>query len=400
MNTANLDPILVADQWDYFDPGLPIPGTPMHQDPAMNAITEPNIVPQLANSPLCMSEPGLNHKSSERETDLVMHYVDYVSMGDQERGRRVHGSSKGWLLSTLLRSPGFYNTALSLSAYHQHLNATAGGEPGAAAYHDYQKDRLRATQIFECSQPGFLGENLICAVELARLETIGGNRERSHIYLRSALSLLEQPKIQNRACEITASFGLITPTSPSSFSSVASVTRQAPPPLPPETERKALSHSQALLAWMDILTCSVQRTMPAAHETYRSLLSNSSFCLCFRAVTGSESWILQTIMDVVALDTWKRDQETRGDLSVRQLVMRADEMTSAIEAKVGDLGATPGPPGQPSLGASARHDERPGPSLTLLYAQAALVYLNFIVSGPNCGALEVRQSIDCAIASW
>ncbi|CCF41413.1 PRO1A C6 Zink-finger protein [Colletotrichum higginsianum] len=400
MDTANLDPIFLADQWNYFDPGLPIPGTPMDQELAMNAMTESNIAPQLAKSPLSMSEPGLNPKSSEREMDLVMHYVDYVSIGDQEPGRRVHGSSKGWLLSTLLRSPGFYNTAISLSAYHQHLKATARGEPGAAAYHDYQKYRLRATQIFECSRPGFLGENLICAVELARLETVGGNRERSQSYLRSALSLLEQPKIQSRACGITASSGLITPTSPSSFSSGTMVTRQAPPPLPSETERKALSHSQALLAWMDILTCSVQRTMPAAHETYRSLLSNSSFCLCFRAVTGCESWILQTIMDVVALDTWKRDQEARRDLSIRQLVKRADEITSAIEANVGDLGAALGLPGQPSLGDSARNDERPGPSLTLLYAQAALVYLNFIVSGPNCGALEVRQSIDCAIASW
>ncbi|KAK1973903.1 PRO1A C6 zink-finger protein [Colletotrichum cereale] len=402
MKIADLDHmIFLSDQWRYIDSELDLTSTPMDQEQPMNKYTENNTLQRTCLS-ITTSEHRLDHQSSEREMDLVMHYVDYSSNREQEFGGEVFGPSKGWLLLTLMRSPAMYNAALSLSAYHQHLKAIDGNESGSTAYHDYEKYRLRARQIFECLQPDFPGENLICAVELARLEALGGNWEKSRDYLQCAMTLLQEPHMQDQAVEYTDSSkntGLTTPTSPTCFSTGTVVARQAPL-LPSDTERKALSYSQALLAWIDVLTCSAQRLVPGFHETYRCLLSNSDFCFSFQAVTSCESWVLQIIMDVVLLDAWKRDQETRRDLSIRDLVKRADEIASTIERRARSLGATRGLHEKPSLGLSAQHDGLPGQSMTLLYAHAALVYLNFIVSGPNSGAREIRQSIDLAITVW
>ncbi|WDK18398.1 PRO1A C6 Zink-finger protein [Colletotrichum graminicola] len=407
MSTTNLDPLIFPDdEWNYFDPGIESYGTPVnHEHPITNENNhfEDNNIPRLINLPVSKCEHCLDHRSSEREMDLVMHYVDHTSNKAQESRGRGYGSSKGWLLSTLLRSPELYNAALSLSAYHQHLSATAGSETGSIAWHDYEKYRLRARQIFEGSQPGDPSKNFVCAVELTRLEALGGNWERSQGYLHCALSLLENPHMQNGAVSTNSprNTGLITPTSQTCFSTGTVVTSLKPPELPSASERKALNCSRALLAWMDVLTCSAQRTVPGSHEVYRHLLSDDEFCISFQAVTGCESWVLQTIMDVVMLDSWKRDQETRRSLSIRELVRRADEIACAIKGReTSDSGANPGLHGPLSLGFPGRHGHSPGQSLTLLYARAALVYLNFIVSGPNSGAHEIRQSIDSAITVW
>ncbi|KAF0318375.1 PRO1A C6 Zink-finger protein [Colletotrichum asianum] len=158
---VNLDRILFGEEWSTFE------HHGMNTLPVQPASLPTPITPNVRFS-LATCEPHLTHQSSEREMDLVMYYLDHVF--PQLQGPHLN-QPRGWLLSALMASPGFYFAAIGTSAYCQHRDAQGDSGLRAVAYHDYQCYRSRSSKLFSDGSWGNIpGEALICAVHLYRLE--------------------------------------------------------------------------------------------------------------------------------------------------------------------------------------------------------------------------------------
>lgn len=185
---------------------------------------------------------------------------------------------------------------------------------------------------------------------------------------------------------------LITPTAPPALST------SYPSPM----ERKALEFFRALLVWNDILSCSTQRKAPSGAEAYRKLLADEEFAQNLRDVIGCESWILVTIMDATFLEIWKRDQEVQGNLSIRELVSRAEKIDSIIEKAIDRLSTIlqSHTPFTDTTSNQNNHSDRLHHVQTYIFAHSILIHLHTIVSGSLPGVPEIQQSVDRTISAW
>ena len=85
---------------------------------------------------------------------------------------------------------------------------------------------------------------------------------------------------------------------------------------------------RALLVWNDILSCSARKARPSGVESHRTLLADGDFAQDLRDTINCESWVLVSMLDATSLEMWKEHQETRGNLSIRELVSRAEKTKS------------------------------------------------------------------------
>ncbi|KAK2008848.1 hypothetical protein LZ32DRAFT_591289 [Colletotrichum eremochloae] len=410
-NEENGNPVTPApdiDQVDSSHMGLTLPG--YHWESFMSTeaglssmFVEPPMLTEPANLNLL---PGhghrLDHSSSERETDLIMNYISRTCAKASEGNRGRYAGSRGWLLQALLNSPGFYSTILSLSAYEEYLEPTISNDCRASAYRDYLYHRSRTAHLFSNSCVAtFRGEGLICAVQLAWLEALAGNSQQSQSYLQSSfrylheLEALEKNDQNAYPAENSQLPSPLSPTTSSSYAASGTQKHRNQRILCPD--EKVLAFSQSLLAWMDVLTSTIRGVAPSALDTYNRLLSSQDIHGSFENATGCEGWVLQAIMALSALSAWKDEQESRNELSIRTLVKRADAISTTIEDGTRQLAMADAPPSPMS---PHGFTSSPTPTLTILYAHAALVYLNMVVSGSNSAVPETSQCIESAIEVW
>ena len=176
------------------------------------------------------------------------------------------------------------------------------------------------------------------------------------------------------------------------------VIRNAPSPM----ESKALAFFTILLVWNDILSSSTRKQATVDSKGYRELLAKRDFALAFWDVAECDSWILSAVMDITTLDIWKREEECKGKLSIRELANRAGTIESTIEAHIKHLAelldsqaasTDAKPPGKID-GDYIRHVQ------TNILAHSILIELHAIVSGHWAGVPEINESIDRAILAW
>ena len=224
---------------------------------------------------------------------------------------------------------------------------------------------------------------------------------RSHLN-SAAQSLLKNGDITStyhvssprmRATSISSTFQqLITPT--------ASPAVATSPPS--SMERKALGFFLALLVWNDVLSCSTRKTKPAGVEIYQKLLADEDFAQNLQDTIGCESWILIAILDATSLEIWKRDQEAQGNLSIRELVSRAEKIESVLEQGIEKLstilqGLTPI---ADMASRQNSHSDRIQHVQTYIFAHSVLTHIHTIVSGSWPGVPEIQQSVNRAVSAW
>ena len=156
-------------------------------------------------------------------------------------------------------------------------------------------------------------------------------------------------------------------------------------------ERKAFTFFRVLLVWNDILSCSARKTTPVAVEGYRNLLADEQFTQDFRDIIGCESWILVAILDATLLEIWKRNLEAQGNLSIRELVSRAEKTESVLEQGIERISHIIQ---DPTTVTETYHVQ------TYIFAHSILTHLHTIVSGSWPNVPEIQQSVDRAIAAW
>ena len=167
-------------------------------------------------------------------------------------------------------------------------------------------------------------------------------------------------------------------------------------------ERRALGFFRALLVWNDILSCSSRKTRPLDVERYRTLLAEGDFSRELRDTIGCESWILVSILDATSLEIWKRHQDAQENLSIRELVSRAEKIESFVEQGIKKLsivleGLTPC---ANTDSCQNSHGHRRHHVQTYIFAHSVLAHLHSIVSGSYPGVPEIQQSVNRAISAW
>ena len=167
-------------------------------------------------------------------------------------------------------------------------------------------------------------------------------------------------------------------------------------------ERKAFGFFLAILVWNDTLSCSTRRSRPLGIEVYQKLLTDEEFAQNFRDTIGCETWILVTILDATSLEQWRQDQEAQGNLSIRELVSRAEKIESVLEQGIERLsttlqGLTPIPDRTPYQDS---HNDRTQHVQTYIFAHSVLTHLHTIVSGSWPCVPEIQQSVNRAVSAW
>ncbi|KAK0615231.1 fungal-specific transcription factor domain-containing protein [Bombardia bombarda] len=346
---------------------------------------------------------------SESDIELIMQFIDQVCPLHHP-ALRMSPPQKGWLLFLLTRSQTFYHASLAISSYHISLGLSGSNGTRVNSRSDYQAHRAKAADGF-CElansakhQPihisPIVGETLICAVQLAILEALGKNMQSCYFYFTLAAQTL------GNADDVSSH----SPDLPLTTKQQSCVLRQLVQPKdttvtmyttiqPSPMELKSTRFFCSVLIWNDVLSCSVQKRPPETAEAYRTLLSDNDFALAFQAATGCESWIFISIMDTSTLEAWKCDQESHGNLSIRELVKRAAKIESTIDDHISKLNSTTATRYDMYLGDCGDGD-RSNAVQTSIFAHALLTHIHSIISGSLAGVPEIHQSINATIQTW
>ena len=94
---------------------------------------------------------------------------------------------------------------------------------------------------------------------------------------------------------------------------------------------------------------------------------------------GCQSWVIIAISQANQLRRWKALMIGQGSLSITALVSRASQLQTFVAAQLPD----------PTLGSYDAND-----IITYLYAQATMIYLHVLVSGPHPDIPEIRQVVE------
>jgi hypothetical protein len=111
---------------------------------------------------------------------------------------------------------------------------------------------------------------------------------------------------------------------------------------------------------------------------------------------GVQNWVILSIAEIAALDSWKKEMKKSGSLSVTQLVTRATAIQERLFTSLQTLRepcVTPVPHPLPQYFAGGAHTLH-GPVLnTQIWGQATITYLCVVLSGWQPSSSEIRNSV-------
>ncbi|TWU77374.1 hypothetical protein ED733_005883 [Metarhizium rileyi] len=355
-----------------------------------------------------VKQSHLGIDTSEDDIHLLMNFMEDSFARQYSLHQPPSITQKSWLLRLMLRSPTFYNTSLSMSAYHLHLSEAYDSHARETTLKKYQRYRemaLRSFDKLESSLSSSHGEMVICGVHIARLEALGKNMASCQSHLqRVAQAISEKGCLLqgSLACDsglqrkphgqFTSSDSL--PFCPDPMSSMP--TSRPPRQSPMELQAEVLF--AATFVWNDILCSAAEKRMSRTASIHRKLLADDGFASAFTDTTGCETWVMTAIMDITCLEIKKEEQVAQGNLSIRGLVSQANIIEETVDREMARLSSTDSP---------SRSPDDPGDMAvphgiiqTLIFGHAVLVFLNTVVSGALAGVPEIHQSINRAMQAW
>lgn len=104
-------------------------------------------------------------------------------------------------------------------------------------------------------------------------------------------------------------------------------------------EVKGLSFYRALLVRNDLFICSVQNKLPDAVDTCRKLLAPGYACPTLQRVAGVRTQGLSLLLETIVLEAWRGEQQKKGNLSIRELMRRAEELEREAKQEIQKLAA-------------------------------------------------------------
>ena len=317
---------------------------------------------------------------------------------------------KGWVLQSLLANKSVYHTAVSLSSYFFAILLAASDENNheactAAMVKNLQgqlelglQELQREMQVLN-SRPAGTGtlEALICMqsiVQMCIFEIATANKDSWMMHLQAAITLFQD--------QLVPTPGVWTRTL-DSFE-----TGQWPDMSlrkPYTSNQQALRFWTAQLVYMDIISSITLERVPRLYSYQPTLIPGCVLRprgpeavrpgpIYMDEYMGTHNAILQMLSDVVALETWKKEQRRAGSLAVSELISRGEAVGDALKMYIAKMdefiaggfeAADECSAGGPDFLAELQApppDGLPGfPTHNLIWALAVQTYYCLVISG-------------------
>ncbi|KAI5204214.1 hypothetical protein E4T39_03816 [Aureobasidium subglaciale] len=364
--------------------------------------TSPSQAPSIAPTP---SVTTYFRFGFHREAELLMHYLDHVfALQFRFHSSSVASGGRGWLLWLLTETKPLYHAALSLGALHQHslLARSVRGQRYHDTLHELNEHHNRALQelqIFlqsscEDSTGAASGRKrrlqiLACGVQLISFELFRGGTSQWQVHLSALATVVRSMTVTNDAVDDPLPGG-------------------HPAGTPDETQSHRLEDTAenflvGAVLWFDVLSCASTNDPPRLHSQATSLLEGN---IHLANIIGCQSWVLSIIGDIAALSAWKARAIASSNLSFWKLFEqgspirgRLEEGISGLRAEIDEAFAVLGLSHLGTTGAylvltnPGVQQEAIKRAITLVFAHAAQVYLNTVISGANPELDDVRNSV-------
>jgi hypothetical protein len=339
-----------------------------------------------------------------REAELLMHYLDHVfALQFRFHTPSVANGGRGWLLWLLTETKPLYHAALSLGALHQHslLARSARGQQ----YHDtlnelneHHNRALQELQIFlqssyEVSTGAGSGRKrrlqiLACGVSFLSFELFRGGTSQWQVHLDALATVVRGMTVDS----------MDDSTSPRSYDTgIPSGTE------PHRMESNAENFLVGAVLWFDIMSCASINEAPRLHSEALEYLQGK---IDLANIIGCQPWVALAVGDISALSAWKIEAKATSSLSFWKLFERGDPIRRRLEDGIASLRAgideSFAALGLSHLGTMGAYLVLTNPgvqqeaikrAITLVFAHAAQVYLNTVISGADPKLDDVRKSV-------
>ncbi|KAK1965419.1 hypothetical protein LY78DRAFT_637560 [Colletotrichum sublineola] len=415
-----------SDDGDQAMPPVP----PLSLDGGSSNANDSNSPSTVNDTPGDSSSPAFHMGSSnsppftdDSNLTFLMIYLDYVFpfLFPFYKPALLEGG-RGWLLNVLNHNKALYHTALGLSSHFfgvvltgaQAEHAPCRMKSVASLQHqlDLALRELRAdmARINEGGVDDQLRQGcrvLESIVQLLIFDVTIAANDHWHMHLDAATVVFQQilprpdrwdPTMDHMAMPL--------------FSGV-----RFPPGShrPWSSDQAALRFFTASLLYFDIISSTALERAPSLQAYHHHLLSprkdeqaaGGGGCLeleprlRLEEYFGCQSWVLQLIGEIAALDAWKKDARRAGSLSMTHLVSRAACLELALREGIACVdNQCPQLLTMGSDNLTTQHDTVDAAARihTKIWAYAALTYLSTVVSGwqPSCPetVASVRATLD------
>jgi hypothetical protein len=337
-----------------------------------------------------------------REAELLMHYLDHVfALQFRFHTPSVANGGRGWLLWLLTETKPLYHAALSLGALHQHslLARSVRGQ----RYHDtlnelneHHNRALQELQIFlqssyEVSTGAGSGRKrrlqiLACGVQFISFELFRGGTSQWQVHLDALATVVRgMDSVGNNT-----SPGTHDPGTPSGNE-------------PHRLESNAEDFLVGAVLWFDIMSCASTNEAPRLRAEALDLLQGQ---IDLANIIGCQPWVALAVGDIAALSAWKTEATSTCSLSFWKLFEQGDpirkRLADGIASLRTEIDESFAALGLSHLGTMGAYLVLTNPgvqqeafirAITLVFAHAAQVYLNTVISGADPKLDDVRNSV-------
>ncbi|KAI0509106.1 fungal-specific transcription factor domain-containing protein [Xylaria bambusicola] len=365
---------------------------------------------------------------SEVEVNFTMIYLDYVVPFLFPFYRPcLLESSRGWMLVLLMKNRALFHTALSLANWlYAVLFDSLNGQHSACRRANWAELQVHQETAIKALQEDIKALNER-GVANAFLESVGCMQSVIQL-LEFDIAMADMSNWQAHHDVAVALFDqLITHHAVAPMGSWMSILDRIGAPffrVRVENERHILASDQsafkfytAYLLWIDVIAATALGTAPRLQKYHAELLHGDDPVIQLGDYVGCESWVVLEIAEAAALATWKREQHSKGSLSMIELVHRACAIQTRLRTKMASLPSVPTSdragniydpsayhPVTPYSGfhemlAESSSKKSQAVSLhTRIWAQATMTYVMVLASGLQPSLPEIQTSVEATMA--
>ncbi|KAK5630412.1 hypothetical protein RRF57_006127 [Xylaria bambusicola] len=382
------------------------------------------------HQPVLPAVDSFSENKSEVEVNFTMIYLDYVVPFLFPFYRPcLLESSRGWMLVLLMKNRALFHTALSLANWlYAVLFDSMKGQHSAcrranwAELQVHQETAIKALQedIKALNERGVANaflESVGCmqsVIQLLEFDITMGEMSNWQAHHDVAVALFDQLITHHavRDGDVGAWTSILDRIGFPFFR------------IRIENEKYILASDQsafkfytAYLLWIDVIAATALGTAPRLQRYHAELLQGDRPAIQLGEYVGCESWVVAEIAEAAALATWKREQQSKGILSMIELVHRACAIQRRLRTKMASLPSVPASdragniydpsayhPVTPYSGfhemlAESSSKKSQAVSLhTQIWAQATLTYINVLASGLQPSLPEIQSSVEATMA--
>jgi C6 transcription factor Pro1 len=163
-------------------------------------------------------------------------------------------------------------------------------------------------------------------------------------------------------------------------------------------DHAAMEFFSGVIIWLDILGSASTSLRPQYADICAAALGDANSKVQLQHLMGCENWVMTIIREIAVLEDWKKGMVSDGVLNVRELVRRAGDIeqrlkigTARLTERLSQVSNRYGAYVKNSMDECSK--DLVVSRITHVFACAAQVYLNVVVSGPNPKLPEMCECV-------